>query len=127
MIAEWIAAGFILSGGAFVLVAGLGVLRMPDVYIRMHASTKAGTLGLGLICVALMIIGTGIGQRLEALFVTLFMIATAPVGAHLIGRAAYRAGVGFVVGTKVEDGCEQFGEPPLAEVHYGEQGPGTPV
>jgi multicomponent Na+:H+ antiporter subunit G len=124
---EIIAAILVLSGGAFVLVAGLGILRMPDVYIRMHASTKAGTLGLALICGAEMLTAEGWWQVMEAGFVTAFMLATAPIGAHLIGRAAYRAGVPFLEGTKVEAGCEEFGPPPLAEVNMDKDHPAHPM
>ena len=87
---DWIAAALILAGGFFCLVAGLGVVRMKDVYARMHAATKAGTLGLALICLAVMVQAETWLQVVEALFVFLFMIATAPIGAHLIGRAAFR-------------------------------------
>ena len=52
MIAEYIMAALLILGGFFCFVAGLGVLRLPDVLIRMHASTKAGTLGAGLILAA---------------------------------------------------------------------------
>ena len=84
----------LVAGGFFCLVAGIGVVRLHDVFARMHAATKAGTLGLALICVAVMVAGRRPGCRcVEALFVFLFMIASAPVGAHLIGRAAFRTRV----------------------------------
>ena len=56
----------------------------------MHAATKAGTLGLLLICAAAMLLADTWAQVAEAGFVFFFMIASAPVGAHLIGRAAFR-------------------------------------
>ena len=52
---EWLIALLIVSGGFFSFAAGLGVLRLPDVLTRMHASTKAGTLGVGLILTALIL------------------------------------------------------------------------
>ena len=82
----------LLLGGAFCLIAALGVVRMPDVYIRMHASTKAGTLGVGLIGLATAVLVAQSGFVLKALVVVAFMILTAPIGAHLLGRAAFRAG-----------------------------------
>ena len=45
----------LLAGGFFCLVAGIGIVRMNDVFARMHAATKAGTLGLALICLAVMV------------------------------------------------------------------------
>ncbi|MBB4285092.1 monovalent cation/H(+) antiporter subunit G [Roseospira goensis] len=101
-LSEWIAAALVLLGGAFCLVAAIGVVRMPDVYTRMHASTKAGTLGVGLLAVALAV-GSPVGTvTVKAIAVVVFLIATAPIGAHLIGRAAYRSGVPFWPGTVIE-------------------------
>lgn len=105
---DLIAAILLVSGGAFCLIAGVGVIRLPDIYMRMHAATKAGTLGLALICVAVMVKAEHWQNVAEALFVFLFMIATAPVGAHLIGRAAFRTGIDEAPGTCHDDGCEEF-------------------
>ena len=77
---DWIAAAFLVAGGFFCLVAGVGVLRFRDTYQRMHASTKAGTLGLCLVCIAAMIEAETWGNVARPRFVFLFMIATAPVG-----------------------------------------------
>lgn len=85
-----ITAILLVLGGSFCLIAAVGVIRLNDVYARMHASTKAGTLGLALICLAFMLHGDGWAGVIEGLFVFLFMIFTAPIGAHLIGRAAFR-------------------------------------
>ena len=83
----------LVLGGLFGLMAALGVVRMPDVLIRMHASTKAGTLGCGLIlaAVAVHFAETSIVARAVATIV--FLMLTAPIGAHMIARAAYRMGV----------------------------------
>lgn len=83
-------AGLLLGGAAFVLIAALGVIRMEDVFVRMHASTKAATLGLGMIVAALLIGLDGGGSKAKAVAVILFIVATAPIAAHLIGRAVYR-------------------------------------
>lgn len=97
-----------LLGGAFCLIAALGVVRMPDVYVRMHASTKAGTLGVGLIGVATAALVAEGGFVVKALVVVSFMILTAPVGAHLLGRAAFKAGTPFWHGTTEDPGVEDF-------------------
>jgi multicomponent Na+:H+ antiporter subunit G len=106
MIWDWILAGMILLGGFFCFVAGLGILRLPDVLIRMHASTKAGTLGSGLIlgAVALYFAETAVTTR--ALATILFLLITAPVAAHMIGRAAFRSGVSLW-NTTIEKGAEE--------------------
>jgi len=103
---EWTAAVLVLLGGAFSLIAAIGVVRMPDVYTRMHASTKAGTLGVGLLAVALAVVSAEAMVTLKALAVVVFLIGTAPIGAHLIGRAAWRAGVPLHPDTVLETGIE---------------------
>lgn len=96
-------AFFILAGGLFSLAAAVGVLRLPDVLIRMHASTKAGTLGCGLMLVAVALhFGEG-AIVARALAAIVFLILTAPVAAHLIGRAAYRTGVPLWHGTVMDE------------------------
>ena len=108
---DWIAAAFLVSGGLFSLIAGVGIVRLDDIYMRMHAATKAGTLGLALICVAAMIKADSWAQVAEAVFVFLFMIASAPVGAHLIGRAAFRTRIPEAPHTRHDPGCDEFRRP----------------
>jgi multicomponent Na+:H+ antiporter subunit G len=80
----------LLAGAALTLLAGVGVLRMEDVFVRMHASTKAGTLGLALV-VAAMILSSGSATMIEkAIALFLLVWATVPVSAHLVGRAVWR-------------------------------------
>lgn len=105
---DWIASILLVAGGFFCLVAGIGLVRLRDVFARMHAATKAGTLGLALICFAVMVEAETWLHLLEALFVFLFMIASAPVGAHLIGRAAYRKRVRMDPNTQSDADCTQF-------------------
>ncbi|MFO1107464.1 MAG: monovalent cation/H(+) antiporter subunit G [Amaricoccus sp.] len=105
---DWIAAALLVAGGFFCLVAALGVLRFGDVFCRMHAATKAGTLGLALVCLAEMLLAKDWAQLFETLFVFLFMIATAPIGAHLIGRAAFRTRAPVSPGTESDPGAEAF-------------------
>ncbi len=108
---DWIAAAFLVAGGIFSLIAGVGIVRLDDIYMRMHAATKAGTSGLGLICVAVMIHAETWLNVAEALFVFLFMIASAPVGAHLIGRAAFRTRIPEAPHTRHDPGCDEFRRP----------------
>jgi multicomponent Na+:H+ antiporter subunit G len=105
---DWIAAALMLAGGFFCLVAGVGVVRLRDVFARMHAATKAGTLGLALICLAVMVKAETWGEVIEPLVVFLFMIASAPVGAHLIGRAAFRTRAPLDPATVLEPGTDAF-------------------
>lgn len=82
-----------LSGAFFALIAGLGVVRLPDVLIRMHASTKAGPLGSGLILAAVAVHFQELSITTKVVAAVLFLLLTAPIAAHMIGRAALRTGV----------------------------------
>jgi multicomponent Na+:H+ antiporter subunit G len=108
MLVDLLAAIFLTLGGVFCFIAGLGIVRLGDIYIRMHASTKAGTLGIALIAVAMMLHARSVLEVLEPLFVFLFMILTIPIGSHLIGRAAFRTRIGMQEGTRFDAGCEVF-------------------
>jgi multicomponent Na+:H+ antiporter subunit G len=80
----------LLGGGAFVLVAAIGIVRLPDLLTRMHASTKAGTLGSLLVLVGLAVF-TGSTMVISKVVATsLFLLLTAPIAAHMIGRAHAR-------------------------------------
>ena len=76
-------------GALFVLFAAIGLIRMPDTYLRISVTTKAVTLGVGLILVAAAIYFDNLSVTSRVLAIILFIILTAPVGAHLIGRASY--------------------------------------
>jgi len=84
----------ILSAGLFFMVVGcFGLYRMPDLFCRMHATSKATTLGLALILVATFVHLGFAAVGLKAVLAILFAFLTAPVGAHLISRAAYQRGI----------------------------------
>lgn len=108
---HWSSSTRISSGGSvlvvadslFALAAALGVRRLPDVLIRMHASTKAGTLGCGLILVAGAVHFGQTGIVARAAAVVVFLMLTAPVAAHMIGRAAYRTSVPLWRGTVIDE------------------------
>jgi multicomponent Na+:H+ antiporter subunit G len=97
--AESISLVLLLLGALFMLLAAIGMVRMPDVLTRMHSSTKSATLGVGLIMagVALAFGDFAIGVR--ALAIVIFLFVTAPVAAHMIARAAYLSGVPLWEGT----------------------------
>jgi multicomponent Na+:H+ antiporter subunit G len=85
----------VLAGGGtlLILVAGLGLIRMPDLLTRMHASSKAGTLGAALVLAAVAIQLAEFAIVARCLLIILFLVLTAPVSAHVIARAGYRSGV----------------------------------
>jgi multicomponent Na+:H+ antiporter subunit G len=86
-----IASGFVVGGAVLVLLAGVGVMRFDDVFARMHAATKAATLGLLLIVVGSIIRVDDASGVTKLLLVVALQLITAPIAAHMVGRAAYRA------------------------------------
>jgi len=99
---------FLVLGSLFSFVAALGMLRLPDTVIRMHAATKAGTLGAGLILISVAFYYTELGITLRALAAIAFLLLTAPVAAHLIGRAAYYSGIPLWQKTWIDQLAEHY-------------------
>ncbi len=83
-----------LVGGAFCLVAGIGAFRLPDIYTRIHAASKSATLGVSCLLLAqALYFSDDVSVAARAIFVIIFTFLTAPVAAHVIGRAAHVVGV----------------------------------
>lgn len=92
-----------VAGSAFSLLAAVGVVRMPDVFTRMQASTKASTLGLGCL-----LLGAGLQlgdfpSFIRVVSIGAFIFLTTPVSAHVIARAAYLADVPLWIGTALDE------------------------
>lgn len=81
---------FLILGTLLLLIAGVGIVRMPDLFLRMSANTKAATLGTGLILLGAVFHFGDTIVLLRVLLILAFIFSTAPVSAHMIGRAAYR-------------------------------------
>lgn len=107
---ETIAAILLVIGGFFLFVGSFGLVRLPDVYCRMHAATKATTLGLvGVLLACFFVLPTQqIGFR--AILAIAFAFLTAPVGAHMIARAAYRYPVRMAKETCCDELESKFGK-----------------
>lgn len=91
-VGDWVAAVCLLLGAGLSLVAGVGLLKLPDTLTRMHAATKPQVLGLLLVLL-------GVAVRLRSwvdlgtlVLIGTFQLMTVPVAAHIVGRAAYRTG-----------------------------------
>lgn len=91
-LANLLAGLFVIAGSAFTLIAAIGILRFPDFYTRIHAAAKAGTVGSALTLIALAILSNETGEVLRALAGIVFFFLTAPLSAHLLGKAAHSAG-----------------------------------
>jgi multicomponent K+:H+ antiporter subunit G len=87
-------SGLLLLGGVFALVGALGLLRFPDFFMRLHAPTKATTLGVGGLLLASMGAAWWRGETgVPELMITLFLFITAPVSANLMAKAAVHLGL----------------------------------
>ncbi|TDT37069.1 multisubunit potassium/proton antiporter PhaG subunit [Halospina denitrificans] len=91
-----IVAALILAGALVATIGSLGLARMPDFYMRLHGPTKASTLGVGATLVGSMLwFSTAQGSvSVQEILITVFLFATAPVSAHMMGRAALHRRVG---------------------------------
>jgi multicomponent K+:H+ antiporter subunit G len=92
MLLEALLSALVLIGAAFTLIGAIGLSRLPDIFTRLHGPTKATTLGVGSIVIASLIHSTAINGALSLheLAISLFLFITAPVSAHMIGKAALR-------------------------------------
>jgi multicomponent Na+:H+ antiporter subunit G len=92
-----------LIGAFFMFVAAVGVVRMPDLFLRMSATSKSATLGVACVLLAAAVHFNDFGITTRAVATIAFLFLTAPVAAHRIGRAAYFLGVPLWPGTVRDD------------------------
>lgn len=121
MIQELLSAIFMIIGVFFLLIAGIGLLRMPDLFLRMSATTKATTLGTGFMLVAAMIHFNNLGATTRSLATIIFLLLTAPVAAHIIARAGYLAGTPLWIRTIQDDLKDRYD--PLTHYLHSEEPP----
>jgi multicomponent Na+:H+ antiporter subunit G len=81
----------LVGGAGFSLLAAVGVVRLPDLLTRMHAASKAGAVGGGLILLAVPLVALDASVALRAILGVLFLLLTTPVAAHLLARASLTA------------------------------------
>ena len=97
-------------GTIFMLIASIGLVRMPDLYLRMSAATKAATLGAGLTLLAVGVDFGNLSIVSRAAAITVFLLLTAPVAAHMIGRAAYVTNVELWSETQYDELKDRYDE-----------------
>jgi len=117
---EFLKGALILIGAIFMLLAALGLVRLPDLLTRMHATTKAATLGATLIMLAVATHFSQVAVVARAFGVILFIMMTAPVAAHVIGRAGYFVGSRLWEGT-VKDELRPNYDPLTHELKSGKE------
>lgn len=96
----FLSAFFLVAGAALCLLASLGVLRLPDFFMRMHAATKAGVAGCGLLLVGVAFAEPSPGMWIKVAIAIAFLLLTTPIAGHLLARAGYVAGVPLWGGTR---------------------------
>jgi multicomponent K+:H+ antiporter subunit G len=118
MMLDYLLAGLILLGGAFTLVGSIGLIKMPDFYMRLHGPTKATTLGVGALLIASAVFFSFKGETLSfhEILVTVFLFITAPVSAHLMAKAAMHL---------QEKHVERLQNPPIQRHYDGPSDPST--
>ena len=90
-------------GSLFVLLASIGVLRMPDLFTRMHPSSKAATLGAVMILIGIAVHFEDGAIAVRAVLICLFLFLTAPVASHMIARAGFLSGVPLAEETTIDE------------------------
>ena len=96
---ELLVSFLLILGAAFMVLASIGVLRLPDLPTRMHATTKAGALGAMLIMASVAFHFGDSTVAARAIAIVVFIFLTAPIAAHVIGRAGYFVGSRLWSGT----------------------------
>ena len=94
---------FATIGSLVILIAAIGIYRMPDFYLRLSVTIKAATVGTGFILAATAIFFGEASVNTKAFAIALFLILTAPVSGHLIARAAYYSGIKLWKGTLIDE------------------------
>lgn len=104
---EWLTVALIIAGMFFNFVACIGITRLPDLYCRMQAASKAGTLGVALLVLAVAVYFNTVTFWALGTTVVIFLFMTAPIASHLIARSAYFVNVPRWSGTTRDDlkGC----------------------
>jgi multicomponent Na+:H+ antiporter subunit G len=98
-----VATALLLLGAALMLIAAIGIVRLPDLFTRMHAAAKPGTLGVGLMMLGVAVHFGEAGVTTWALLVIVFFLLTIPVATHMIAHAAYQVGVPLWEGTIIDE------------------------
>jgi multicomponent K+:H+ antiporter subunit G len=117
---EIVISALIIAGSTFVLLGAIGLVRLPDFYMRLHAPTKATTLGMGCILLASMILTTvttdGVGTH--EMLITIFLFITAPVSAMMMAKTALHYNVKILKGSlnrRLLDTAKHRAPPPEAK------------
>ena len=114
-ILNWLAAGLISLGGILLIIGAIGIVRMPDVYARIHAAGVIDTGGTGLILLGLIVHSGWSLVTVKLIFIGVFMIITSPISGHAITQVAYRNKVTPQTSTPPKSPAKSPPKPPVAK------------
>lgn len=105
---EWVISILLLIGGFFVFVGSIGLVKMPDFFMRLHGPTKATTLGMASILIAAMIFfsSTQEGFSAKEILISLFLLITAPISGYMMIKSAIHHKLESIERTKGKDNIE---------------------
>lgn len=110
-LAQYLSGVLVIVGALFTLVAAVGLMRLPDVYTRMHAASKAGTMGSCVLLLALAVASADWSISSRALAGIVFFLLTVPISAHLLAKAAHAAGYPLAQPTARDDLAREVNRP----------------
>ncbi|PAV25792.1 multisubunit sodium/proton antiporter MrpG subunit [Tamilnaduibacter salinus] len=105
---EAVVSILLVAGASFMMLAAIGILRLPDLTTRMHASTKAGAMGAMLVMIGVAVHFADSAVSTRALAFIVFVLLTAPVAAHVIARAGYFTGIDLWPGSVKDELRERY-------------------
>ena len=109
---DLLSAGLVLAGGFFLVVGGLGLVRLPDLFTRLHAAGVGDTLGVGLFILGFMFLADFGSVTVKLALVLLFLLLTGPVATHALAKAALHGGVRLVAAEPRGPGSPGETDPP---------------
>lgn len=115
-VTEWLTILLALIGVSFILLSSFGIVRLPDIYTRMHAGGKSSTLGIIAVLLGVAIYNGTLISMAKMVALIAFFFLTAPVAAHMLGRAAYLTGVKPVAATRPDELAGKY-ERKTGELH----------
>jgi len=104
LVAEVLSWAFIVAGSVFVLIGGIGLIRLPDFYTRIHAAGITDTMGAWLILIGLMFSAGWTLITVKLMMLLFFLAATSPLASHALAKAAFLRDLGPMLGRDLEIG-----------------------
>ena len=102
LVAEVLSWIFIFAGSVFVLIGGIGLIRLPDFYTRIHAAGITDTMGAWLILIGLMFSAGWTLITVKLFMLLFFLAATSPLSSHALAKAAFLRGLEPMLGRGLE-------------------------